>query len=160
MRCERTYDDELVRSLITRNDIWATIAEDGQDIDDFTPNCESDCWLLMTEGSNVIGLYNLHPHNSCTLEIHAHVMPECRKMHSDETGRLALQWIIDNAPSMYQKIIAQVPEIYPNVRAFCEKNGFVLEGTNRQSYRKNGIIMDQWLLGITRQEILSYKEVA
>ena len=153
MNCERTFNDRLVYSVITMPEIWSTIAEDGQNPDDFEPNCDSDCWLLMTEGSETIGLYNLHPHNSCTLEIHAHVIPEHRNRYSRDTGRAALKWIMDHSPDMYQKVIAQVPDIYPNVRKFCELNGLILEGTNRESYRKNGVLLDQYLLGITRKEI-------
>lgn len=40
---------------------------------------------------------------------------------------------------------------YPSRRAF-EKNGFQLEGTIRRAIRKRGILLDEWMLGLLRDE--------
>jgi L-amino acid N-acyltransferase YncA len=150
---ERTFDTGLVSSIMTTPEIWDTIAEDGRVVGDFVADCEGECWVLMRVDTNIIGLYNLHPHNSVTLEIHAHVLPEYRAEHSKNTGLAILEWIIESAPDKYQKVIAQIPAIYENVKNFTCSFGFQEEGINRMSYRKNGEIVDQWMLGITRSEI-------
>ena len=67
--------------------------------------------------------------------------------------------MIDYSPDKYQKLVAQVPVIYPNVIKFTEMAGFQQEGTNRASYRKNGALYDQIWLGITRDEIKSFLKV-
>jgi RimJ/RimL family protein N-acetyltransferase len=150
---ERTFDKDVIASIMTTPDIWDTIAEDGSNIDDFSADCDGECWVLMTVDNDVIGAYNLHPHNSVTLEIHAHVLPEYRNAYSGDTGTAILQWFLDNSPNKYEKIIAQIPVIYDNVKRFTCSFGFQEEGVNRLSYKKNGNIIDQWLLGITRTEI-------
>jgi len=129
--------------------MWDCVCEDGHSLKDFDPKPDENCWLSIAD----IGMYNLHPHNSTTLERHAFILPAKRKENAMLTGKEILKWILENAPEQYQKIIAQVPSIYPNVKDFCIKNGFQVEGINRLSHKKNGEIVDQWLLGITREEI-------
>ena len=149
----RTYDAYLVRSVITRPDIWATVAEDGQDPLTYAPDVHNDCWLTMTGPDDVlVGLYCLDQYNAVTLEIHAQVLPEHRKVYSRATGEAALAWVLENVPQC-QKVIASVPAIYPNVRDFTLQFGFRVEGTIRHSYLKDGKVHDLWLLGITRDEI-------
>jgi uncharacterized protein (DUF952 family)/RimJ/RimL family protein N-acetyltransferase len=40
-------------------------------------------------------------------------------------------------------------------RRIFEKNGFILEGTIRQSVRKRGQLLDEWLMGITHADFAS-----
>ena len=97
-----------------------------------------------------MALYNFHGINGVTVQIHAHVIPAYRKEYSKQTGKAALDYIIENTG--YCKIIAVVPVLYNNVKKFCESFGFKEEGINRLSYQKNGEVIDQWYLGITREE--------
>ncbi len=148
----RTYDERLVEEFIRSPDIWATVAEDGQEPEDFKADVDSECWLAIFAGDDFIGLFNLHATNTVTTAIHAHVLPEFRRKYSVKAGRVALKWVIDN--SDYQKIIAEIPVIYPNVKRFAQAFSFVMEGCNRKSYLKNGDIIDQWIYGITRHELI------
>ena len=155
MNVSRTYDVEMIKEMITRDCIWSTIAEDGQVKEDYSPKVDAECWLEMKADDVLVGLYNLHSHNAITVQIHAHVLPEHRKKHSKATGIGSLRWIYDNAP-VYKKVVAQIPFCYENVKNFTMSMGFKLEGINRLSYQKNGDIIDQWQLGITRDEIKSH----
>lgn len=152
MIIERTFDVGLIHRIMTDPEMWATVAEDGQHPMDYLPNVQGEAWLLAYDEQAVYGVYRVHAVNSVTCEIHAQVVPQHREKHALETGRLALEWIYNNAPQ-YQKVVCWVPAIYPNVRGFAEKFGFKLEGTNTESYIKNGRLQDQWLLGIKRKEI-------
>lgn len=155
MRISRTFDPRVVKSVMLCPEIWETVAEDDQLPEMFEPEMEADCWLNVLRGTSLIGLYNVHPHNSVTLEIHAQILPEYREGYAKDSSRLVLQWVLDNAPE-YEKVIAQIPTLYPNVKQFTLNAGFQEEGINRLSYRKNGKIYDQWLLGITRPEIEAF----
>lgn len=147
----RTYDPLRVREFMTRPEIWATVAEDGQDPGDYVPDVRGEVWLVMQAEGELIGLYHLRRINAVTLEIHAQVALEYRKRYSEATGKAALRWILDN--TQIAKVIAWVPEIYPNVRDFTVSQGFQVEGANRKSYLKHEKLHDQTLLGITREEI-------
>ena len=129
--------------------MWDCVCEDGHALEEFDPEPNVNCWIKM----GGYGLYCLHPHNKSTLEIHAFILPEHRKEHSLDTGKAVLKWILNESPKQYEKVIAQVPFLYTNVKDFCLKNGFQIEGVNRLSHKKNGKLINQWLLGITREEI-------
>jgi RimJ/RimL family protein N-acetyltransferase len=150
MNVLRVFDPEVVKSILLRPEIVATIAEEG--CDDFEPDMERNIWLLMKSGDTEVGVYQIERINGITAQIHANVLPEHRKPHSKATGRAALNWVMHNLPDIH-KIIAVIPTLYPNVRDFTMSFGFVVEGVNRQSYLKDGAIHDQWILGITRPEI-------
>ena len=152
IKATRTHDHDLIKSIMTSRGLWETVAEDGHLPADFTCDTESECWLLMTSGDDVVGLYNIHGINAITCEIHAQVIPKHREKHSYDTGKAALAWIFNEAPE-YKKVIAQIPVVFENVKNFTCQFGFQVEGTNRLSYLKDGAIVDQWLLGMTRDEI-------
>jgi len=157
MRITRTFDPQVVKSVMLSPEIWETVAEDDQQPELFEPEMVSDCWLSVLRGTSLIGLYNIHPHNKVTLEIHAQILPEYREEHAKESSRLVLQWILDCPDADdYQKVIAQIPTLYPNVKQFTLNAGFQEEGLNRLSCRRNGKLYDQWLLGITRPEIEAF----
>ncbi len=147
----RTYDKNLIKGVMFT--LWDVAAEDCMTVNEFEPDVNDDCWVEMIADGECAGVYHLHALNSCTLKIHAQMLPEFRKEYSLDSGRAILQWIIDNTDDSYQKVVAEVPTIYQNVIKFVIANGFKLEGINRLSYRKSGIIYDQCLMGITRPEI-------
>ena len=152
MIVERTQDPELIKCVFSNPQIFATVAEDGQSATDIEPDMNRNIWLVMKDGSDVVALYQVERLNGITAQIHANVLPQYRKIRSKETGRLALDWVMEHLPDIH-KLIAVVPVIYPNVRDFTCSFGFREEGLNRESYLKNGEIHDQWILGITRPEI-------
>lgn len=157
MRIERTFDEQVVKSVMLHPAIWATVAEETQDPEKWEPEMVADCWLQIVCDGKLIGLYNIHAHNSVTLEIHAQVLPEYRSEYAKESSRQVLQWILDSEDAAgYEKVIAQIPTLYPQVKHFTLNAGFQEEGLNRLSYRKDGKLYDQWLLGITRQEIKAF----
>lgn len=147
----RTFDTDLIKDIMI--ELWDTVAEDGVKPGEYKPNVDDECWVEMLVGDKCIGVYRVHALNSATLQIHAQILPEYRKEYSKATGRRILSWISENAEDNYQKVVAEVPTIYPNVIKFVIANGFKLEGVNRLSYRKDGVLYDQCLMGITRPEI-------
>ena len=152
---QRTYDPELIGSVIFHPEIFATIGEDDAEMLDWFPDVETEAWLEVVIGNELIGVYNITAVNHICAEIHAQILPEHRKMHSKESGRLALKWIIDNEPQ-YQKVIANIPTLFPNVIKFTMNCCFQYEGTNRLAYLKNDELHDIIMLGITKQEIMAF----
>lgn len=151
----RTFDHDEIRSVFTHPDIWATIAEDSQNPDLFTPDTEKELFMAVDSPDGLIGIYAFRVVNSAELDIHAQILPEHRKKYALASGKAILQWFYHDAPARFVKLTAQVPFKYPNVKNFCESVGMQIEGINRQSYRKGGEIYDQWYLGITRDEVIN-----
>ena len=151
MIVSRIYDSDVITAIATAPEIWETIAEDGQDPSKYKPDLAINCWLLMTDDT-VLGLYQFKRLNGVTAEIHPMIFKEFRSEFARESCIGALRWMYENA-SWCKKITAMIPVIYKHVKRFALSMGFKQEGINRMSYQKNSILIDQTLLGITRDEI-------
>ena len=148
LKANRTYDVELIWSIVFEPELWATVAEDNPPT--FRPDVISEAWVLITNNDEPIGCYNLHTLNNITWQIHAFILPKHRE-HAKQSGRLILQWALENI--QFQKIQAVIPAIYPNVYHFTIHQGFSDEGLSRKSYMKDNQLHDQHYLGITKQEV-------
>jgi len=151
VKVERTYNRAVIEAILMDEEIYDRIC--GDDRAPVKVDVNEEAWILMVD-EDVVGVYCLHPLNRWTLGIHAHVLPAKRDRYSVETGKAALRWVLDN--SDYQKIVAEVPEVFPDVIAFTKKFGFQEEGVNRKSIKKHGKMVNQVYLGITRPEIERY----
>ena len=149
---ERTFDTKLIRSIMTNDVVWKTAAEDGQEKADFMPYVQSDCWLKMMLGNTCVGLFVFERLNKILLDVHPAILPEYRGKVGHQAGVEHLKWIYENEPAC-MKIVATIPVIYRHVKLYANMLGYRDEGINRASYMKNGRIHDQWMLGITREEI-------
>ena len=151
MIIRRCLDVDLIRKIMTHPVIYEAISEDGAPWrDEYVPEMSGHWYLIGWVNDTPIGLMIYHPVNGVTMECHVHVLPEYREEYAHEFGQQVLTWAWNNLP--VHKIVAQIPVIYPNVIAFAEKNGFIIEGVNRLSYMKHGQLHDQIYLGIARYD--------
>ena len=156
---EQIWDVKLIYSVLKDPRIWKTISNDGQTSDKFVINVDAeDYYYLAVAHSNIcIGIYVLHPFNDCTLEIHANILPEYRKEFATQSGEKVLEWFDKNAPEKYQKLIARIPEIYPEVYHFTLNRGFSDEGRLIKGCRKKGNLCDLHILGLERSALKENK---
>jgi RimJ/RimL family protein N-acetyltransferase len=147
---------EEVRAILTDADIFERIAEEGHSAEDFdVPFDGKQCYMIIeVEGKN-IGVWCIYPVNRTTLNIHCNILKEYRN-HGMAAGKLILDWFANESPEQYKKLNAEIPVIYPDVYYFTKKFGFEDEGINRQSIVKNGELVDQYRLGLTRSEAFDY----
>ena len=147
-----------VSQILRDPEIFERIAEDGQTLEDMEiPFDESQCYMLIEVEDMIIGVWCLYPANSSTLNIHCNILKDYRQ-HAEEAAKLIVKWFAEESPSQYIKLNAEIPVIYPDVYFFTKKFGFLDEGINRQSICKNGGIIDQWRLGLTRGEAVDFLE--
>jgi len=148
---ERAETKEQVEAILRDPDIFARISEDGHISSDYDV-CMTNCFMLIVDNGNVMGVWCLYPANRTTLNIHCNILEQYRK-HGKEAARLILEWFVEESPEQYQKLNAEIPMIYPEVYHFTKNQGFQDEGINRLSISKKGQLVDQWRLGITRDEV-------
>jgi len=160
IRIAQTFNEDLILSVLTDKAIWPTISEDGQQADKFVIDVEMPdfYYLAVIDDGVVIGIYVLHPFNGCTLEIHANILPVYRKEYAHESAQAVLKWIDKNIPDNFQKLIARIPVIYPNVYRFTMNHGFDDEGLLTKSCFKNGELHDLHLLGLQRSILKDGKQ--
>lgn len=143
---------EEVEQILKDPEIFDRIAEDGHLTEDYEiPFDDHQCYMMLMLEEQAIGVWNLHPLNMVTLGIHCNIIKKYRK-HKKEAGRLIVDWFVNDCPIQYQKLNAEIPVVYPEVYHFTKKFGFSDEGINRLSIVKNGELVDQYRLGLTREE--------
>ena len=144
---------EEVDLILRDPELFARIAEDG--VENYvTPFDGHQCYMMIMSGDEPIGVWNLYPINTVTLNIHCNIL-EAHREHGKIAGHLILDWFVNECPNQYQKLNAEIPMVYPEVYHFTKGFGFQDEGINRLSISKNGLLVDQWRLGITRHEVAS-----
>ena len=146
MRIERTYDKELIKGIMSIPEIWATISEPGEAIPDEYNVDEAFYLIGLDDDNEVVGLFIVHDTSIGIPQCHVQVIPEKRKEHTDQFGRDSIDWIWSY--TYINKMMAFIPEVYPNVKAFSERMGFVEEGFLTKTYRNE---LGNWLVSINKE---------
>ena len=147
---------EEVGKILKDSELFDRIAEDSVDPEEYEiPFDGHQCYMMIMLGDEPIGVWNLYPLNTVTLNLHCNILKEHRK-HGKDAGRLILEWFTTECPSQYQKLNAEIPAVYESVYHFTKGFGFKDEGINRLSIMKNGELTDQHRLGITRSEVVEF----
>ena len=141
MNVTRSFDEQAIKSVVMT--MIDDVIEDGTSHDCFTVNTDQDCWLEL----DGCGYMHVLAHNRTTLDIHPYILAS-KRSKSIECGKASIKWVSENAPTMYKKLISQVPSIYPHIKKYTERLGFEHEGTYKRSFTKNGHLYDLWLFGL------------
>jgi hypothetical protein len=163
MELKPLIDPELIKFIITEPELWSRLKEDGSNPDAYEPNMSpTSLYLGIYVEDLLIGLFSFHQKNLSTIDIHANILKDYRKLYAKEAGRLAIAYFAYNTHNTVQKLVAEIPVIYKDVYHFSLNNGLVDEGINRKSILKDGQLVDQHMLGITKEEAqnLQLKKVA
>ena len=142
MNIQSTTDMDKIKTVLCDEWIYNRISEDG------TPppeEYEPPTQALYLIDDDLSGVMIFHPLNAITFEMHIQML---NKEVAMEFCQSCIKWFWDK--SYAKKIIAQIPEIYPDVCRFAEKNGFEREGINRASYLKDGKIHSQVYYGLLK----------
>ena len=151
----RTLDYGVAYGITSIPELFDCISEDT--VDDYYPNVVDEYWVLMiTESDLIAGCYRLNQVNARTYEIHAFIIPEFRNAYSKLSGRAILKWCLENLDM--DKLVANIPAKYKQVYHFTKSQGFKDEGFNRSSFLKDGKLIGQYRLGITKDDIIESLE--
>ena len=144
---ERVYDEKKITEIVMT--MIDDVIEDNTSHECFDLDVNRDCWLSC---DSYKALFHIKAFNRTTLDLHCYIPKENRK-ESVEYGKEAVNWIKDNAPSMYKKIITQVPSIYRHIKIYVRRLGFKEEGCYTDSFFKDGELWDLNLFGLKRCDI-------
>lgn len=147
----RTKNKYVIKEILSNDELWKSITDDHADKDSFDIDIESDHWLLLSTEDELVGCYKVEKRNSSHIEVHTNILPKHRKERSIECGILLYKWILSHERIM--KLTVTIPVTFSNVRDYCLHFGLCDEGLNKSSILKNGELLDQWIMGITREEI-------
>lgn len=151
MRLERTHDMALVRQIVTHPAIWPHVHEDATP-DDWAPtDHEGFMWMLVTD-EKPLGVFLLHARGVACLEMHTCLLPETWGHRAAEAAQLLAGWVFHETDC--RKLITAVPAYNRAALRYAIAGGMQKEGVNRRSYLHGGEMVDQYMLGITKEEWL------
>lgn len=150
MKLERTHDMEVVSAILAHPSIAPHIHDDG--VPDFKPvDHEGFHWMLVTlDDGTVGGVFLVHATNSFCYEMHTCLLPLMWGSKAREAANLLGDWLFHETAC--EKVITKVPAYNRLALRFAKGGGLIEEGNNRASFKRNGIMHDQIILGITKQE--------
>lgn len=149
MRLNRTYDVGAVNRILLHPAIADQLCDDHT-VGATITECESKEWIGVYVGSDLCGVFLLIPQNSVTVEIHTALLPCIWGRQSKQAGKMLLDLIF----SRYHKAVTSVPSSNRVAAWFAGSLGFKHEGVNRLSFLKNGVLLDQVMMGVTREDYL------
>ena len=121
-------------------DFYQEIAfDDSPVIEKYTP---TGVWFSLYKEDCFAGFINLKPLNNVMWEAHIMVYEKFRGTGSEEWGILAAQYAGEHLGA--KKILAITP--YIPAKKYAEKVGFIYSTILKRSIKKNGQLLDQYLL--------------
>ncbi len=154
MNLERTHDMELVREILAHPAIWPHIHDDG--VSEPAPVDAPSLYWLLVQADGVGGVFLLHPHNTACYEVHTCLLPRMWGAQATTATHLVRAWMFQNTPC--QKLITNVPADNLLALRFAKRCGMTPEGVNRRSFLKGGVLLDQHVLGLTKEEWLCQQQ--
>lgn len=152
LKTERIYESQTVILILSDPDILDRIREDRADMSNLVcPMVPEWHWIGFYVGRDLIGCGLFHPDNMTTMKYHIHVLPEYRSEYAYCCGVCTIEYFIKKLPE-YHKLSVVIPVQHKDTYHFTKKFGFKDEGVNRKSFMRDGVLHDQYMLGITRKE--------
>jgi RimJ/RimL family protein N-acetyltransferase len=138
----------LVREILAHPAIWPHIHEDGTEEPDPLDH-DGFHWLLVSDGAPA-GVFLAHARGSACWEVHTCLLPRIWGAGAAGAARLLLEHLFTAVGCL--KVVTNVPAYNRPALRFAKASGMQVEGINRASFLRNGVLEDQIMLGITRKE--------
>ena len=150
MKVSRTKDYELVRSLIAHPKVYPWLADDGSPAaEDFRPFQGDAIYYLLVEEQTPVGVFMFVPENAATVQVHTCLTPAVWG-RSIEATNAAKRWIFEH--TKFQRITTTIPENNRLAQRLAVRSGMKEYGRNPKSYLKGGVLLDQILYGMNKDE--------
>lgn len=141
-----------IKSIMADPDIWPTISEDGQDVEEFEPQTgDLFQYLGIYANGDLAGMFLVHADGLTCVKVHMSLFKPFRLLYALQAVESLIGWFT-TLPKRIQKLNADIPEYNDGAIRLATESGFTLEGANRQSIMKDGKLYDQLRFGMTRKE--------
>lgn len=148
MRLTRTHDMEIVRSIMADPAIFPHIHDDS--VTECAPvDHEGFSWMLVSDDAPA-GVFLVHALNSICYQMHTCLLPRIWGRGAANAAQMLLAWAFNETAC--QKMTTAVPAYNRAALRFARAGGMTQEGINRASFLRNGALIDQIMLGITKKE--------
>lgn len=110
-------------------------------------------FLPVFDDGRKMGFFYFVPWNNVCWEVHSAIIPEFRGKKAIAASKLMAQWFFANMPYA-SKIVTHVPVDNQKAYAYAVRTGFTKEGMNRKSILRDGNLVDQYLFGLCKEEVI------
>lgn len=123
-------------------DFYEDMAYDGSPkLKDYIP---TGVWFNLKEGSTIAGFINAEPLNNVMWNCHVYIYEKFRGNNSEQWAVQVADYLREHTGAT--KFLAITP--YESAKHYAERAGFKLVGVLSSSIRKNGKLLNQYLLEI------------
>lgn len=149
---ERSADYSLLTSIARHPAIFGRMSDDFSPApgDYNVPDGEHLIYLLAKVDGIPLGFWVFVPQNHVCYEVHTVTTPAMWGKRAIEAAKLAERWIWTNTPCL--RIFTNIPEYNRLALRFAKAVGMTEFGTNMNSYMKNGQLVSQVMLGMSKPE--------
>jgi RimJ/RimL family protein N-acetyltransferase len=146
-----TFDIDLIRSIVTDDDIYPYISDDlSPPPNNYTPQSGTGLhWLLVTDANDdICGLFFVHRCNAAMYECHTCLLKGHRGQKAVVSAIAAVKWVFENTPC--EVIVTHVPAYNHPAYRLAQSAGFSPVGVIANGWLKNGELHNLNKLEITR----------
>ncbi len=131
---------DLLKRVLSVDDMYNSLVYDGSpSLEDFKLE---GVWFLLIDGSDIAGLINILPMNNVMWTAHIFIFELYRMKGTEQWGTLVAQYAARHLG--VEKFLAITP--YEAAKKYAERMGFKYVATLNNSIKKNGKLMDQYML--------------
>lgn len=151
MILHRTFDMGIVRHIMTHRRVYPHLSDDGSlPADQFQPMAnDAIFYLLARDDKAPLGVFMLVPHNTVCYEVHTCMLPRAWGGPAQRAAFEGTLWMFNHTKCT--RIITNVPAYNTLAKRFAEDCGMTQFGINPKSFLKNGVLYDQYLLGVSKE---------
>lgn len=149
MEVRRTHNVDLILETVAEPRLFAASNEDGATPEELRIDTRRVTWLaLIDDERNVRGFVVGVPRGRATMELHVAIKPQFwgDSKPNVELGKMAVAWLAEHGG--VRKFVACIPTEDKQVVRYAQRVGLQREGVNKQSYLRNGEMIDQYHLGL------------
>lgn len=141
---------ELITETIRHPRIWPSVSDDSSpEPEQFKPIIsDAVIYLGMFADDEYHGLFMLHQHNAVCWEVHTCLLPSAWGKAS-VFASACVEWTFNEIDC--RRLITNVPENNVLAKRLAISVGMQQFGINHKSFLKNGILLDQTMLGISKE---------
>lgn len=97
-------------------------------------------------------LFMLTPSTFTLFELHTMIRKEARGRNAINAARDATSWLFKNTTC--EKIITHIPKYNKQAKVFARMCNFELIGINTKSFKRDGVLHDQYVYGLEKEKFL------
>lgn len=145
-------DKNLFTSICLHDSVFPYITDDGifsNPLYDIGSVLMIDKIYCLVYGPGI--LFILIPYNFVTYEVHTCVLPQYRGKEATRATKVGAKWMFTETPC--QKINTFIPITNTQAYALARSAGMKIEGVNKKSFLKDGVLYDQIMMGLCKEDV-------